>query len=510
MLFNGVEIREVRQQHVLHQHAVNTAPLLEHYVQGRMFDAPVACTFRRACLYSNRLWLSDSLRQYNRKIAQCTGDLSVAFWSQTSITQAFEAALNDTVRHHSDAVGALNYGHHLRHMPHFLTNFLKGSAVAAAVAYDPQVQERVRTRCANVRWRKVDAPRGAASARQIAACASAWMPYQNLPNPVVLASDLVMGKHAKHPEWIGGFLAQYLKRAKNANPFMLVEERPVRRKYDPPAIHCFDSVTVSARHHSALDAVYDHPLRSAGVQRTPRQAPACHFSYTIISRSTTDPGIANYTGPRSIPANILHQLEKRIESYSNQLGLIATVSKVLQMGSLSFDEQKEVIQNTDVLIAVHGAELANCVFMRHHAALIEIYPFGYHFPCFREFFQTLNIHHMELFGGPSHSIFEACARYLFPASNLQHSYGDMRALYMQKLAKYRAAHSEDQRMKASKFGFPGWSPEAKVARRCAREQPVSFDPDYVAEKAVRLAVEKVAALQKRPISSCNEKAPSVP
>ena len=54
----------------------------------------------------------------------------------------------------------------------------------------------------------------------------------------------------------------------------------------------------------------------------------------------------------------------------NSTGL--TFRWIQEMGSLTFQEQVDVMANTGILIAVHGAGLANVMFMPAHSVVIEV------------------------------------------------------------------------------------------------------------------------------------------
>lgn len=52
------------------------------------------------------------------------------------------------------------------------------------------------------------------------------------------------------------------------------------------------------------------------------------------------------------------------------------VQVVDDMGSLSFEAQVSLMARTGILVAVHGAALANAMFLPAHAVLVEIFPYG--------------------------------------------------------------------------------------------------------------------------------------
>lgn len=70
------------------------------------------------------------------------------------------------------------------------------------------------------------------------------------------------------------------------------------------------------------------------------------------------------------------RFKSRSNYFSQFNGLTVTVS-IINPRQQSFAELVEIMRKTDVLIAPHSAELANMIFLRKNAVVIEAMPFGY-------------------------------------------------------------------------------------------------------------------------------------
>ena len=77
------------------------------------------------------------------------------------------------------------------------------------------------------------------------------------------------------------------------------------------------------------------------------------------------------------PPRTLHPtLEKQIFS---SLQSVKSVSlQTVDFAKLTFQEQLQIIRNTDVLIGVHGNGLSHSLFLPRDSAVIELFPPGFH------------------------------------------------------------------------------------------------------------------------------------
>lgn len=63
----------------------------------------------------------------------------------------------------------------------------------------------------------------------------------------------------------------------------------------------------------------------------------------------------------------MHELQSQLAEVTN-----ASVEWVYDLGLLNFLGQVKLMQSTDVMLTVHGAELSNAIFLRRSTRLIEL------------------------------------------------------------------------------------------------------------------------------------------
>ena len=98
-------------------------------------------------------------------------------------------------------------------------------------------------------------------------------------------------------------------------------------------------------------------------------SPPCYFNITIITRKSEFG--RSLVGTDKLSSN----LEQLCHSF------IPAFLSTCHINSVSFEGttlayQQQVMQNTDLAIFAHGAAVANMIFMRFGAAILEIFPFG--------------------------------------------------------------------------------------------------------------------------------------
>lgn len=244
---------------------------------------------------------------------------------------------------------------------------------------------------------------------------------------------------------------------------------------------CFRSVLTSALPYNAASARRDGLLRAAGVERR-LHAPATTCAPHIIvitrdARSSTD---------RTIPPPLLRQLRVELSLRLIRAGLAdATVEFVSGLGKLPFDKQVALAQRADVLIAVHGAELTNGLFLKRGASVVEIFPFGYHLPWFDRLFIAMGVRHVPIIAPPDTERFSSCLRtraaIRFPHMTIPWGWRVHRA-FMHNVSKYNMARNDDERLGASDF-YSNYF----IGRYCARSQQINIDPVALAATIVREA-----------------------
>ncbi len=203
---------------------------------------------------------------------------------------------------------------------------------------------------------------------------------------------------------------------------------------------------------------YDRLMRIGGISREPK----CTRRVVIVTRDKRK------KLDRTIPDSTLRKLNEELRRYSN-----STIETVVDMGHLTFPQQVKLMQNTDVVVVVHGAEMSNTLFLRPGATVVEIHPFGYWMPnFFRSIREAVHLNHVAVSSPPDRVQFLACmkaSRRFFP------TIARAIRIFESRLKMYHAATDDWGRWKAGAFLMSTF-----WARRCCRAQIIDFDATEVA------------------------------
>lgn len=115
-----------------------------------------------------------------------------------------------------------------------------------------------------------------------------------------------------------------------------------------------------------------------------------HFNIPVIQGAkTTQITYLTRPEPRRLPPSLESQFIKRIENVTK------LKVKVIDLATISYEEQLKIIANTDILISVHGNGLSHILFLPQTATVLEIFPPGF----FTWDYQLLaKIQHLRYFG----------------------------------------------------------------------------------------------------------------
>ncbi len=213
----------------------------------------------------------------------------------------------------------------------------------------------------------------------------------------------------------------------------------------------------------------DRLLRSAGVSREPK----CTRRVVIVTRDRRN------KLDRTIPAATLQKLITELRRVNN-----LTIETVVDMGQLAFSQQVKLMQNTDVVLMVHGAEMSNILFLRSGASIIEIFPFGYWIPgMFRPMRKAIHLKYTGLSSPPDRRRFLNCMkRGVEKGKDNTTAIARGLRIFEGSEKRHRAATDEWGRWKAGAYLMsPTW------ARRCCRSQIIDFNPTDVAQLVLKHA-----------------------
>ncbi|PXF40475.1 EGF domain-specific O-linked N-acetylglucosamine transferase [Gracilariopsis chorda] len=200
----------------------------------------------------------------------------------------------------------------------------------------------------------------------------------------------------------------------------------------------------------------------------------CKTSVTVLTRE----------GHRALLE--VDKLENKIKSRFMDHGLETEV-KIVDFRDTSFDEQVKIMQETNVLIASHGAGNTNLVFMRPGGAVIEIFPFSYKAGPFDGFAKIFGMEYKTAMSAPQTEVFKTC----------MHRNEKNKKILQEVFEKWDRAVEQEKvspwihRLEFEKeFGKPGKS-EGMQTRICVRQQQLKFNIDAVAQMALESAVGQI-------------------
>lgn len=210
-----------------------------------------------------------------------------------------------------------------------------------------------------------------------------------------------------------------------------------------------------------------------GISRSPawttkgmRENP-CRVAITVLTRK----------GPRALLK--LDLLEEKVKMLSKVTPIRAEI-RVVDFEEKSFDDQVKIMQETNILIATHGAGNANFIFMRPSAAVIEIFPFSYKAGPFDGFARIFGLDYKFAMSAPQTDVFKEC----------MHRHESNQRIKQLAFSRWDMAVQTEKsspwvhRLEFEKeFGEPGKS-EGMTTRMCVRLQELEFNIDAVSRMAV--------------------------
>lgn len=202
----------------------------------------------------------------------------------------------------------------------------------------------------------------------------------------------------------------------------------------------------------------------------------CRVSVTALTRN----------GSRALLQ--LDDLEKRIRTQAHSKGIHIDF-KVVEFETLLFDEQVRTMQETNVLIATHGAGNANLLFMRPAAAVIEVFPFAYKAGPFDNFARLFGLDYHTAMSAPQTELFKECMDRHETKNDIKKQVFEWWDKAVEEEKKSPWVH----RLELEKeFGREGLS-EGMTTRRCVRMQQLKFNIDDVSKMSIESALRQCEA-----------------
>jgi Glycosyltransferase 61 len=228
--------------------------------------------------------------------------------------------------------------------------------------------------------------------------------------------------------------------------------------------------------------------RSLGgrVAPPPSQVVHCKINATILNRPFKRPvfnrGMRGYSdGSRSIPN--AEELIDALHKESNLLRIKVVVTERIDFSSIHIRKQFEVMQNTQILISVHGAELSNVLFLRRGASVSEVYPFRHTPTIFRDVLHALGIHHQKYIAKPDGETYQKCIYNYNKAGSPSRKAAELVVnQFMDRAANYSDTTNENDKTIFGTYFDDGWT--VYKNRQCGRSQRLIVDATVLAKLAL--------------------------
>lgn len=413
-------------------------------------DIPESCVIPNVCMQFNftmkRTYVPDSYRPRKALLRRCLGEFQ--FYSPTAPSDEMRDALQR--RNDVDIIGVPLNSPAYTHFAHFIMEFVRRLAVPASLFLRPE-PPRARWMCPG--------PAGA-----LVPCANPGA-IGVLKTRVVLSKDVLLNPRS----WNSQFFAMLLggTPARPRNVYLVPAKQP---------LHCFRSLLTSRQLADTAIPKRDSLFRAAGVSR--KRISTCRPRIVVIVRNP------NIKIGRTIPAESIRRLHEELHAQMPE----ASVELLQGLGGMSLKQQVALMQRTDVLLTVHGAELSNLIFMRRGASLVELFPFGYHSRWFKRLINAAGVTHAQVIAKPEKKRFLDCVNHKAPKLWPNLSPDVMQRVkdkYMKHVRMWDRATTDAERHNAGSF-----SDKAHVMQVCARGQRIFIDPVKIAAIAVEEARKK--------------------
>jgi len=398
-------------------------------------------------------YIPHEYRRFDRTLSQCISPYSI-----TSSFQFYrgEKPSNDSTWYNIDVLGRSCTARWHGHFAHFIFHFSKRVLVATSLFRSQGKSTLPRPQCIY--------PSNNESLSPETKCRNGAI---DSLKPQILISHLVLKRR-----WTRRFLqfiahGIQIRQISNLPLFHVTEWSGRTKDAAEQRIECYRSLITTPEYFSIDRPGHDSLLESAGIERMPKCDRKPHI--VLLSREYF-PGYHR----RKILNATLYELQSELYKASN-----ASVEWVYGLGKLNFSEQVKLMQRADILVTVHGAELANALFLRRGARIIELFPFGFNTPYYKNTVaDPIHVKHVAYATNPDPLAFYKCIE----SSANKDPLGEARRIFRKQISLYRNAKNESQRQKAGLF-FAGSGPRES----CIKSQVAEFNPRILARLISREA-----------------------
>lgn len=437
----GLERRD-DQAVIATEHAEDddSPPSLRFSFSDALLREPEVCIIPNVCISYNftakHTYVPESYRAHAKLLQRCFRP-RVQFYDPEDPPAELRDAINE--RKDVDIIGEPLNSHVYNHFAHFIMEFFRHLAVPLALFLHP-AELRGSWMCQ------------ASTPGVLVRCKNPGAVW--LLKPRIVLSDAMLGGK-KH--WNRGFLAMLMGGSKAHPHHVLVVP-------DKQPMHCFRSLLTSNKEPDTSNAKRDVLFREIGIKRD--QVATCTPHIVVIVR---DP---KFRIDRTISEHSMHRLERlllqRIPS--------ASVEVLQGLSGLSVRKQARLMQRTDILVTVHGAELSNLVFLRRGVSVLEIYPFGYENHWFLSLFKSAGATHVKVGSKPDKDRFFDCVERHGLSREVQARFKNK---FLQQMDVYKRTATDDEREHAGFF-----NDRHGMWQLCARSQRIFINPAKIADLVV--------------------------
>lgn len=262
---------------------------------------------------------------------------------------------------------------------------------------------------------------------------------------------------------------------------------------------CFRSIAVSFPVYRdippQLFAEQNRFFQQNGIDRTKKKN-ATSSKHNKSGFCEVSVGILDREGQRAMvdPEGLKRMIGHVIEATQTSIQVHTDIFKFDD--GVSFEKQTQRMQTTDILLAAHGAALANIGFLRKESMIIEIFPFGWQPSIFSEMAHVFEEEYHSVPSIPQSGIFKEC---LEQARKIMMRRGvipkDSTPVWLSRaLRAWDAAVAEHIASGREKISFVDKNSRLSnfYTRSCARHQTLEFD--YL--KVARLVAQKALSMCK--------------
>jgi Glycosyltransferase 61 len=257
---------------------------------------------------------------------------------------------------------------------------------------------------------------------------------------------------------------------------------------------CFGSLSVSAEPRRLSIRGFGKPadlfeksvlFAHNGIQRrvpVVKRGSHCSLNVTIVNRPFKVGSRVFPDGARRI-SNV-RDLQAALYEESQRLGISVVVTERADFSSVGILEQFEVMQNTQILVSVHGAELSNVFFLRRGVSVTEVFPFRYTPTIFVEIMRALGIHHETYVAKPDVDSYSKCVYHFYREGNpLRDAAEFIVRQFKERAASISTVKDDDELISVGSYW--DWKSNIPNERRCGRSQRLVVDADALAKRALR-------------------------